>query len=310
MKYLLWGLTVFFSTYVHAGVDGPCPVPNAPLPLAAHQTCFATTTPVKAITLLDHGRLVLQSDKDEALVLIYDTKTSMLPLPEGIVSFSSARHLYHSQTLRPLLVPTWFQNEKVLAESREAVLTGQPFFRKGRTYFRVSQMAADDYYPRPVCLTPAAYHLRASEGSAYPYVYFHSIEKGRLLRQFVLDVRYCQWTEISRQTLYYASSPEAQVTVFSRHHQSVVKQSPEFSWTKQLVKLDDARGLFLYQDRANHLGIYSLSRGDLGLVYLDAPHFSPELVTFDTRSGLLFIANAVEESGKLGVRRIPLSFPH
>jgi len=184
--------TLALSSFARGGGEGPCPVPEVPLPQVVTKNYLATEQIVADIQIFDEQETLLLRRRD----LSYerrrfgDSIVSFLPEEYGV--FLKPAELVRLYSLETKALPSWANRIERIEKNVGAVA------HKGWMRDRYDSVRIDpDGSLRLLCQTPAVRDLRLAQGGSRERAYFYSWVGSRL-RVFGQDLRTCDWEEVAR----------------------------------------------------------------------------------------------------------------
>lgn len=312
MKRLSLIATLFTCVLATArGGDGPCPVPELSSEYFVSKKFHSEGEPARNIQLFEKdGAYLVESG--EKVASIHASNCIALGA-NGFAAFPSDRShqwtMYPLNSLqpRPVSLPTENTSVAIRESSRLVVAEKQSVFHGVR--FELTEVTLQNeerVKVSPRCVTPTIAGLELSEGSAYPFVYFHSMH-GDETRLYRMGLRNCVWEKERR---FYQAGHTGLVRfprtlgVLAVGKDTLLYQEPGFRklyalQAKNVIPLDATHTSVLIRDEKDRLRLFFPRKGIISTVLEEAVDFHPGLVAISQHR--LLISSSAQNAARPGV---------
>lgn len=306
--------------------DGPCPVPDLVSDFVSTKHFHQTNDDVRNLLPFEaEKRLLFQTAQGEGRVVEYEPGSCVPPKTASFAVFSKPMTVYPLATLRPRVLPKWFQTAETVFQTPISYTGAVAKSGLFGVRYQLYTMADATKDPSPLCQTPSIAGLKVSRGSQFPYAYFHAIRRGAggkaVVRLFRQNLQNCKWEEETsfdevaevRDTEVLLRFPKQGAVMLTSHAGLLWRENGTRSYfdlnPKDIVQLDIDRPVVLIRNQADDLQLFFPQRPGVSTLLTDAKDFQPGLVGYAPKGSQLFIAGAVQGAGSSGVYEMKLKSP-
>ncbi len=327
MKHLsLMTLSLFLSTAVFAGGDGPCPVPDLVSDFVAGKGYHRTTEAVENLMAFEAEKRVLyQTYKGDGRLIQYSSESCQSTASGSFAIFSDPKVIIPLASLRPRALPPWF------SPSTELIRTSNKFFGVleepailGNRY-QVYSVEDASGTPKATCMTPVLPGLHPSQGGIYPHAHFHSVRRAgsgkSLIGLYRMNLETCKWDAEGDFEERVSVKDLDAVLRFPKQDALMIVTGEGVLWREKgkrshfdldpidVVILSPDLPVVLVRNKQSDLQLFFPQLPGVSTLLADAHNFRADLVSFAPKGSQLFIAGSAQGTSNFGVYEMKLKLP-